>query len=95
MERKPRLEGKVVIVTGASTGLGRSIALKLADEGARLVVCASRTEKHDGEQHATHDMICEKHGSNKAIFRKTDMSVPDEIEACVQEAVAMGGRLDV
>ena len=95
MSRQSRLDGKVVIVTGASTGLGRTIALKLADEGAKLVVCASRTEKHTGEEEATHDIICKKHGPGKAIFTKTDMSEPEDIEACVQEAVTKGGKLDV
>ena len=95
MSRQLRVADKVIIVTGASSGLGRDIALKLAEEGARLVVCAARKEKHDVDEEATHSLICARHGVGRAIFQKTDVTIPDDVAACVQEAIAVGGRLDV
>ncbi len=41
-ERKGTLEGKVIIITGGGTGLGRSMAFRLAEEGADIVVAARR-----------------------------------------------------
>ena len=38
-----RLEGKVVIITGASGGLGKQMALRFAQEGAKLAICARRS----------------------------------------------------
>ena len=40
-----RLEGKVVIITGASGGLGKQMALRFAQEGAKLAICARREKK--------------------------------------------------
>ena len=49
-----RLEGKIGIVTGAGSGMGRAIALAMAKEGAKVVVNDRRT---DGEGEKTVDMI--------------------------------------
>ena len=95
MTTTPRLAGKVAVVMGSSTGLGRSIALKIAEEGALLVVCASRTEKYDGTEEATHQTICNRYGPGKAVFKRTDLANPIEVEACIMEAVSKGGKLDV
>ena len=95
MANQLRLSGKVAIVIGCSTGIGRTIALKLADEGAKLVVCASRSEKYDGTEQATHELIREKHGIERAVFLKTDISKPNDVEAAVKEAVSRGGKLDM
>ena len=95
MANKLRLSDKVALVIGCSVGIGRTIALRLAEEGAKLVVCASRSEKHDGIERATHELICDVHGKGKAMFRKTDISIPADVEAAVLEAVSRGGRLDV
>jgi NAD(P)-dependent dehydrogenase (short-subunit alcohol dehydrogenase family) len=83
------VEGKVAIVSGVGTGLGRSIATTLADEGARLVLAArnrARIEEIAAE-------IADAGGS--AIAVPTDVSVADECTRLVDRAVDEFGRLDI
>ncbi|KAG9228986.1 hypothetical protein BJ875DRAFT_214108 [Amylocarpus encephaloides] len=92
-----RLEGKVAIVTGSSSGLGRAIALEYVKEGA-LLVCAdlqrnARPEVHEEAVINTHDLIQQQGG--KAIFVQTDVGVATEVEGLIQAAVSEYGRLDI
>ncbi|MCJ1470299.1 hypothetical protein MMC07_008944 [Pseudocyphellaria aurata] len=95
-----RLAGKIAIVTGASSGLGRAIALAYAGHGTRLVVCADLQENPRSgvvqESVPTHELIRQRHGKARAVFTKTDVSKSHDVEACVNEAVDRGhGRLDM
>ncbi len=84
-----KLEGKVAVVTGAAMGIGRSSAVLLASEGARVVV--ADIDEKDGKE--TVGLIEEAGG--EALFAKTDVSKPEDVEAAVEAAVDTYGGLDV
>jgi len=81
-------DGKVALVTGAGSGIGRAAALEFAREGARVVV--SDVNEAGGAE--TVDMISAAGGT--ATFVKADVSQAAEVEALVKAAVDTYGRLD-
>ncbi|HET7767876.1 MAG TPA: oxidoreductase [Chloroflexota bacterium] len=84
-----RLPGKVAIVTGAGTGIGRGIALAFAREGAAVVV-ANRNEENGLE---TVRQI--EAAGGKALFHQTDVSKEEDCAAVVNAAVDTYGALHV
>ena len=82
------VKGKVAIVTGASRGIGRSIATVFGEHGMK-VVCAARSQE---QGQAVVDEI-RANGGN-AVFVRTDCSRVKEIEGMVDAAVNHYGRLD-
>src|SRR3989440_963025 len=82
------LNGKVALVTGGASGIGRATALTFAREGAKLVI-ADMNE--DGGQQTVH-MITEKGG--EATFVRIDVSQAVEVQALISQAVSTYGRLD-
>ncbi|MDQ0472072.1 SDR family NAD(P)-dependent oxidoreductase [Labrys wisconsinensis] len=86
------LENKVAVVTGASSGLGRAIALAYAREGARVVLADLREEPVEGGL-PTLELIRQSGGT--AISRPTDVSQWADIDELVTAAVETYGRLDV
>jgi NAD(P)-dependent dehydrogenase (short-subunit alcohol dehydrogenase family) len=84
------LSGKVVIVTGASSGMGKAASVLFARNGANVVV-ADIDEKGGLE---TVDQISRVTAVTKAIFVKTDVSKSNEAEACVKSAVKQFGKLN-
>src|SRR4249920_635481 len=92
-----RLDGKVVLVTGASRGIGAEIARLFAAEGGR-VICAARTLKEGehplaGSLETTVAAIREAGGDAHAVA--ANIAEPAECERLVAEARRIGGRVDV
>ena len=83
------LKDKVALVTGASSGIGRAVALVYAREGAKVVV--SDMNAADGEETAA---LVRKLGGD-ALFVASDVGKPADSKALVDRAVAHFGRLDV
>jgi len=84
-----RLKGKVAIITGAGSGLGRAAALLFAREGAKVVVAANREK--DGEQ--TVKSIKEAGGD--AILVRVDVTKASDLEKAVKAAMDKYGKLDI
>jgi len=82
------VQGKVVLVTGGGSGIGRATALKLAQEGATLIIADYIPE--GGER--TVQMI--KDGGGKASFVLTDVSAARQVESMIATTVEIYGRLD-
>lgn len=83
------IEGKVVVITGASSGLGESTARLLAASGAKVALGARRKDRID----ALVKDITAKGGS--AIGFKTDVTKRSDVEALVKGAMDKYGRIDV
>jgi NAD(P)-dependent dehydrogenase (short-subunit alcohol dehydrogenase family) len=84
-----KLQGKVAIVTGAGRGIGRTIALAFAREGARLIL-AARTERELAETAAA---CCEAGGPALAVV--TDVSDWDQVQRLVATAIGEAGPVDI
>src|SRR5215510_9167090 len=82
------LHGKVALVTGGASGIGRATALTFAREGAKLVIADMNEE---GGQQTVH-MITEQSG--EAIFVRTDVSQAVAVQALISKVVETYGRLD-
>jgi glucose 1-dehydrogenase len=86
------LAGSVAVVTGASSGIGRAIALSYAQEGARVALADVTTEPLEGGE-PTLDLIHSAGG--EGFFEKVDVGQWDQIDRLITATVARFGRLDV
>ena len=85
-----KLSGKVALVTGGGTGMGRAISETFAREGAKVAVIYSRSQK---EAEGTVSSICAEGGTAMAI--KADVAQESEVRAMVDQVDRAFGRLDI
>ncbi|MGR3273718.1 SDR family oxidoreductase [Acaryochloris marina NIES-2412] len=83
------IESKVVVITGASSGIGESTARHLASLGAKVVLGARRTEKLESIAQEIRD------SGGQAEFLTTDVTVASDLKALVEKAIAAFGQVDV
>jgi 3-oxoacyl-[acyl-carrier protein] reductase len=83
------LKGKIAVVTGGSDGIGRATALKLAEEGAHVAICARRKEPLDN---VAADI--QKFGV-QGLAIQADMSKPADIERFMKAVIERFGRIDI
>ena len=84
-----RLDGKVAVVTGASSGLGVAFALALAEAGADIVVCARREAMLANTAKAVEAL------GRRCLAVRADVAVPEDCAAVVERAVAELDAVDV
>lgn len=85
-----KLEGKVAVVTGASRGIGRAIALKLADEGAKVVV------NYSGSQAKAEEVVAAiQDAGGEALAVQASVAKSDEVAALMDTAVKTFGSIDI
>jgi NAD(P)-dependent dehydrogenase (short-subunit alcohol dehydrogenase family) len=84
----PAFKDKIVIITGASSGIGRELAHQLADQGAWLVLAARNAERLEAVK-----AECQKRGG-LAIVVRTDVSIPAQCANLIQRTVDEFGRID-
>ena len=97
---KLRHQDRVVVVTGAASGIGRGIGLEFGQEGATVVVADVQREpivgKHFGpaDPRPTDQLITED-APGEGHYNETDVSDPESVEALIAETVESFGQLDV
>lgn len=87
-------DGKVALLTGASSGMGRATAIALANEGAKIVCCDLRPQANpEGFEPDLHiptaDLINQNTGAGNAIFQQLDISVGKQLEDAFAAAVTV------
>lgn len=81
------IEGKVIVITGASSGLGEAAARRLAHDGARVVLGARRVDRLYA--------LAEELGLGRDAAVQTDVTQATQVKHLVDYAVALHGRIDV
>ena len=84
-----KLEGKVAVVTGAASGLGRASALRFAKEGAAVV--AADLNSQGGELLVSEIAAA----GGRAVYQRSDVTAESDVKALIERAVREYGRLDI
>ncbi len=85
------LSGRVALVTGAASGIGRAIALRFAEEGAHVVV----TDVQGAGARAVAREIAERHGEDRVLHRRLDVSDEESVREAFRAVRLAFGGLDV
>src|SRR5690242_688035 len=84
-----RLHGKIAVITGSASGIGRSTALLFAKEGATVVV-------NDLDEAKGQDTVVEiADAGGQALFIKADVTHPQEVAAMAEEVIGKFGQIDI
>lgn len=90
------LKGKTIIITGASRGIGRAMAVKFARDGANLVVAAKTAQPHPKLEGTIYDAAEEiEAAGGKALPYQVDIRHENQVDAMVQAALDRFGGVDV
>ena len=84
------LRGQVAVVTGSSRGIGRAIAERLAEHGAKVVISSRKQDACEEVANA----LNEKHGAGTALAIAASISHKDALQAMVDKTLATWGRID-
>lgn len=85
-----KLEGKTAVVTGASRGIGRSIALQLAKEGANVVV------NYSGNEQKANEVVAEvEQFGRKSIAIQANVSNSEQVDAMIKQTIETFGQIDI
>ncbi len=85
------LRGRVAVITGSSRGIGRAIAERLAEHGAKVVISSRKQPACDEVAAAIND----KHGAGTALAVAANISSKEALQALADQATAAFGRIDV
>ncbi|HVO59153.1 MAG TPA: SDR family oxidoreductase [Dongiaceae bacterium] len=89
MSTSGELQGKVALITGGTTGIGRDTAVLFAKEGAKVVISGRR------ETEGRETIELAKAAGGQATFVKSDVAKASDVQALVQKTVETYGRLDI
>ena len=87
-----RIEGRIAIVTGGSSGIGRAISLLFAAEGATVVIADLTEDVVEGGDPTR--ILIEAAGGN-AVFLRADLGTASDVDELARETIARFGRIDV
>jgi citronellol/citronellal dehydrogenase len=90
------LKGKTIFITGASRGIGRSIALRCAQDGANIVIAAKTAEPHPKLSGTIHTVAREvEQAGGRALPLQVDIREEEAVFAAVKQAVGAFGGIDI
>ena len=89
MSRSDRFTNKVVLITGAASGIGRATALAFAAEGARVAILDRSADALE----VVHASL--KNAGGEVLTVACDVSSPDQVEGAIKQVVDRFGRLDI
>jgi citronellol/citronellal dehydrogenase len=92
----PDLHGRVAIVTGASRGIGKALAIRLARAGAAVTIASKSEQSSERLPGSIHDTVREiEHDGGKALAVATDVRDEEAVRAMIEKTVETFGRIDI